>query len=303
MKAGFFIVLILLLAAAGTGFYFGWVQIQLPEQTYGVIFTKTGGWDDRPVEPGTFSWRWEGLIPTNMKLHRIPVRPQNVRVSREGSLPSSDVYSTVLDEGDFSYSLDFTLTYELKPEFLPELVRDRGLDPASMDEWYGGINNQILSSVSRILAEEFEELGNLDEEEFSTAGLEEVLLEELAGDFPFIDFNAVQPREMSIPDMDLYMAAKSYYLGVLETRESIEQETLEQDRAWMVSEESKLGVLERYGKIFTEYPGLIEYFALRETGEFRELLPSIDLIQGEAGSAGSEQQGSAGPEQQSPAQQ
>ncbi len=286
MKAKFFILFILFLAAAGAGFYFGWVQITLPEHTYGVIFTKTGGWDEKAVEPGTFSWRWEGLIPTNMQIHRIPITPQAVSVSQEGSFPSGDVYSAVLDEdGDFDYSMIFTITYSIDPTYLPQLVREEGLEAASMDEWYNGLNRRILSSIALVLSKEYEEIGRLDEPDASFSGLEENLLSAMEEEFPSVDFHSIQPKEIDVPDVDLYSAAKRYYLNLLETREDIERETLERQREWLVSEESKLEVLEQYGRLFTEYPGLIRYFALKETDEFKELLPDVDLIQEVPGDA------------------
>ncbi len=286
MKAKFFLVLILLIAVGGTGFYFGWIQFQLPAHTYGVIYTKTGGWDSRAVEPGTFNWRWERLIPTNMTLYRIPLRPQTVDVSQEGTLPSGDVYASVLEnKGDFTYSLEFSLSYQLKKELLPELVQEKGLEPEKLDSWYEGLNRQIMASVTEIVEDEAEAVDESDSADLAFGKLEETLLAGLSEDFTYVDFEAVQPKKIDVPDPDLYRSAKEYYLGVLEKREQIERETLEQERSWMVSEESRLQVLERYGKLFTDYPGLVRYFALQESEEFKDLLPPVDLLKSESGGA------------------
>ncbi|MFP4491409.1 MAG: hypothetical protein ACLFNZ_08030 [Spirochaetaceae bacterium] len=279
MKAKFLLTLFLLLAVGGAVFYFGWVQLRLPEHTYGVIFTKTGGWDTKTLKPGTFTWRWEGLIPTNMTLYRIPVEMQNARISREGDLPSGSVYSGTLDtEGDFTYKVDFSFSYKLKPDHLPNLVMNEGLNPDELSEWYGSLNEQLISAAEEVVSREFEKTEEADNSDSLFSGLEELLLEKLSEDFPFIELKSVHPRSIDIPDMDLYHAAKDHYLNILETKEKTERETLEQKRSWKVSEESKLDVLEKYGKLFTEYPGLIRYFALKETGEFENLLPEVDLI-------------------------
>ncbi|HKK64977.1 MAG TPA: hypothetical protein VJ967_03905, partial [Clostridia bacterium] len=66
---------------------------------------------------------------------------------------------------------------------------------------------------------------------------------------------------------------------ILETRRETETATLQQEREWVVSQESKLEVLKKYGELFTEYPGLIQYMALRENQNLQQLLPEIDLIQ------------------------
>lgn len=279
MKAKFLLTLFLLLAVGGAVFYFGWVQLRLPEHTYGVIFTKTGGWDEESIHPGTFTWRWEGLIPTNMTLYRIPVEMQSTRISREGELPSGSVYSAALDtNGDFTYKVDFSFSYKLKPEHLPDLIMNEGLKPDEISGWYESLNEQLISAAEKIVSGEFEKTEEAGNSGSLFSDLEELLLEELSDDFPFAEIHSVHPQSIDIPDMDLYHAAKDYYLNILDAKEKTERETIEQKRSWKVSEESKLDVLEKYGKLFTEYPGLIKYFALKETGEFENLLPDVDLI-------------------------
>lgn len=279
MKAKFLLTLFLLLAIGGAVFYFGWVQVRLSEHTYGVIFTKTGGWDEEAIQPGTFTWRWEGLIPTNMTLYRVPVEMQSARISREGVLPSGSVYAAVLDtEGDFSYKVDFSFSYKLKPEHLPVLIMDEGLKPEEMSEWYESLNEQLISAAEEFVSEEFKTIEGAENSDSLFSDMEKKLLEKLSEDFPFIELKSAHPRSIDIPDMDLYHAAKDYYLNILEAKEKTERETLEQERSWKVSEESKLDVLGKYGKLFTDYPGLIRYFALKETGDFEKLLPDVDLI-------------------------
>ncbi|MFO7848353.1 MAG: hypothetical protein R6V67_00205, partial [Spirochaetia bacterium] len=258
MKAKIVFTLFLLLAVGGTVFYFGWVQLQLPEHTYGVIYTKTGGWEQETVHPGTFTWRWEGLIPTNMTLYRVPVELQRVRISREGDLPSGSVYTEALDnDGDFTYKVDFSFSYRLKPKYLPELVIEEGLDPDELSEWYESLNERIISTAAKTVSEEAEMLDRADNSDIAFSQLEEQLFENLSEDFPFVEFKSIHPQTLNIPDIELYNAAKSYYLNMLEAKERTERETLEQRRSWKVSEESKLEVLEKYGELFTEYPGLI----------------------------------------------
>jgi len=279
MKAKFFFFLILIIAVGGSVFYFGWIQFQLPERTYGVIFTKTGGWDDEVLRPGEFSWRWERLIPTNMSLYRVPLHRQTVTIEKEGTLPSGKIYATVLEEeARFDYALELRLIYNLKVELLPELVREGGLEPATMEKWYEGLNRQIASRAVEIIEEEAQRMDTKDSALYELAELQESLLTKLSEDFVHVDFETVEPRHLEIPDPALYRAAREYYLGVLEAREEVERTTIEQERSWMVSEGSKLEILEKYGKLFTDYPGLIRYFSLKESDEFKELLPSVDLL-------------------------
>ena len=276
----FLAVLILLLIIAGTVFYFGWVQIRLSEQTYGVIFTKTSGYHSEVIRPGTFVWKWERLIPTNFTMHRFSLEPHTVTVSREGMLPSGEVYAGALQESpDFSYTLDFTLSYELLPEALPSLVEEEALDPDSFDTWHEKQSQEILATISSLLSGEIEQIDSASPTELEFGKLEELLLEELKSSFPQLRFHAVTPRQIKIPDFTLYYTAREHYFDLLDTRKTTERETLEKARSWKVSEEAKLEVLKKYGQLFTEYPGLIRYLALQDQQSLDNMVPRIELIE------------------------
>jgi len=120
-----FLSILIILGAAGTAFWFGWIQIQLGEGEYGVIYTKNGGYDSEPVKNGEFVWRWEGLIPTFMELHIFSLETRSVELSGSGSLPSGDFYAAILgDSVDFDWSIDSRLTYRMSPEALPVLLQE-----------------------------------------------------------------------------------------------------------------------------------------------------------------------------------
>ena len=87
------ITLLTILALAVAAFFVGWVELSLPPGTYGVAFTKSGGWDEAAVAPGGVTWRWERLIPTNMTLHLFDLAPQEVQRRVAALLPSADVYA------------------------------------------------------------------------------------------------------------------------------------------------------------------------------------------------------------------
>ena len=55
------VALFVLVVIAAAVFFFGWVQFQIPPDAHGVIFTKTNGWEEEVVDPGTFVWRWQSL--------------------------------------------------------------------------------------------------------------------------------------------------------------------------------------------------------------------------------------------------
>jgi hypothetical protein len=62
----FLLILTVLLLLAGTVFYFGWIQFRLERGVFGVIYTKTHGYAEKPVVSGRFSLSFWALIPGNM---------------------------------------------------------------------------------------------------------------------------------------------------------------------------------------------------------------------------------------------
>ncbi|MBL7006996.1 MAG: hypothetical protein ISR78_07955, partial [Spirochaetia bacterium] len=66
------IILSILLIISAVIFYFGWIQLKLEKDTYGVIFTKTGGYHDKVLVSGQFAWSAAALIPKNVELTLIP---------------------------------------------------------------------------------------------------------------------------------------------------------------------------------------------------------------------------------------
>ncbi len=279
MKAKFFIFLILLILIGGTVFYFGWIQFRLDENTYGVIFTKTYGYDEEVVIPGKFLWRWEALIPTNLTLHTFEITPQTKQHSKSGTLPSGEIYGSVLEENtDFSFKLNLQIDYRIKPERLPVLVEEQGLTEDTLADYYSRIEQELSNSVAVAVESRIGVFDSSDYEQFMLEPFREELTDLLQEGNEAITITNVSVIELSLPDIQLYQSARSYYLSLIETRRQTETSTLEKEREWIVSEESKLEVLKKYGELFTEYPGLIQFLALRDRGELQDMVPDIELL-------------------------
>ena len=153
MKA-FLIILVILVILAGVVFYFGWVQIHLPAEHYAVVFTKSGGYDQEVIRPGEFSWRWERLIPTNMTLYIFDLHPRSREISFQGSLPSAELYSSVLPENpDFSYRGEIEVIFAVAPESLPALVAEEKLLPDQLDDFYSAQAGALSDSALETLQE------------------------------------------------------------------------------------------------------------------------------------------------------
>ena len=63
------IIIVLLIAAAGTAFYFGWVKVEPDE--IGLAHSTITGTIDYPVESGRIYWFWQKLVPKTFYLYTV----------------------------------------------------------------------------------------------------------------------------------------------------------------------------------------------------------------------------------------
>ena len=69
-------------------------------------------------------------------------------------------------------------------------------------------------------------------------------------------------RRVSVPDMALYAQARELYFQLMEAREQAIAAAEAEAIAKADEAESRLRILENYGRILTEYPVLIDFFSL-----------------------------------------
>ena len=280
MKVKFFLFLLIIILIGGTAFYFGWIQFRLEEHTYGVMFSKTSGYEEEVIRPGEFNWRWEALIPTNMELHKIEIIPRSVELKKVGGLPSGKIYGSAIDAStEFEYSLGLSITYSLRPDLLPQLVEEEALSSETLDDFFLEAEQRINSLVTGYIENRISTNESVALDDFKTSTFKTELVEDLEDTLSYLNISSAAITDLQIPDIQLYQSARAFYFDLLETRRETETATLERQREWMVSQESKIEVLQQYGKLFTDYPGLIQYFALGQQEKLTELLPEIELIQ------------------------
>lgn len=270
MKA-FLIILVILVVLAGTAFYFGWVQILLPPENYAVVFTKIGGYDDQVIRPGEFSWRWERLIPTNMTLYTFDLHPRTLEVSFEGSLPSGQLYSSILPENpDFSLSGNVTIQFGIVPESLPALVAEEKLLPEALDDFYEAKAEQISNRLM---------------DKLKSATLNQQMERELAREFPDLKILSLRTETVRVPDLELYELARQSYKELVEIRdrsreEAVARMAVEQVRAENARDQERetLEALRKYGKLLNEYPILLKAMYVQKlSGDKVITIPEFDL--------------------------
>jgi hypothetical protein len=263
----FFVSLIILILAAGAVFYFGWVQFKLPPNSYGVIFTKTHGWEKEIVRAGDFVWRWQRLLPTNLTLYVFSAAPHNTTVSATGSLPSAENYSQFLDQApDFSYAITLDVSFRVQPGQLVDLARSEGLLPSDLEAWYERKAEAIEAAAPQLVVDSMSAAMNADDET-PLAGLSDRILPQLEQRFATIEFLSVAPQEVRVPDVELYLRAKEIYLSALDAREEAASAAAAAQSTQAIQTEGRLQILRSYGDILDSYPVLLDYFRLQaETG-------------------------------------
>ncbi|MCL1818303.1 MAG: hypothetical protein FWG35_05175 [Spirochaetaceae bacterium] len=269
----FVVFFILLLGLAGTGFYFGWVQIAIPPQSQGVIFTKTGGWDATAVQPGVFAWRWEKLIPGNFTLYLYPDTTHTGEIELRGSLPSAEAYALVLDGNpSFGYTLRFSVSYRVRNGYFPVLAKEHGVLPEAFDEWLASLRTGIAAKGSAAVAAWFEKTSDPAPEE-TEKRLAESITALFAADYPFLEITGFAPTELSLPDTALYAKARELYLARAESRKDALRESAREMTLRTLREEARWENLKKYGELLTQYPVLLDYLKaekeLTDPGERR----------------------------------
>ena len=256
----FLAVLVLLMILGGVVFFFGWLQIRLDEDEYAVVFTKTRGWEDEVIVPGSFEWRVERLLPTNLTLHVFPVRPQLAQTTIRGSLAGATTYATLLDAaGAFSYAVTVSVTYSLEPSELPTLARADGLRAEELEGYYG----QVAAEIQQVVSESVDgTLSGALSPSSASATISENIRGTLERRFNGLRIQSVGVTRLDLPDLELYAEAKSRYSDGLDARAEA-LKTAAFDLAPVQSQiEAGLARLERYGEILERYPILLEYFTL-----------------------------------------
>ena len=260
-KIGNLISLILIIAASGAVFYFGWVQFELPENTYAVLFSKTSGYENQILEPGKFNWKWERLLPTNSKLIKIKVENRSVELDYEGELPSSELYSSVLPQApDFSYKISFVVNYKLDPASLPSLLENGSVNSSDLESHFSAIEMDFIKTIKDTSNDFFIE--NLGLSSNSYLDLENLIQEKLKQRFFYVNIRSLTIKYIHFPDLQLYNKTRDIYNIMLDKRKETEIASEKWAIESKVNLDTKIELLSKYGELLTKYPILIDYFSL-----------------------------------------
>ncbi|WP_455382410.1 hypothetical protein [Salinispira pacifica] len=271
----FLISLVILIVAAAVVFYFGWVQLQLPADSYAVAFTKTGGWDSSVLKPGTFIWRWERVVPTNFKLYIYDLSTRKATLQASGTLPSGDVYTQYMPGNpSFSYRITVDVSYRLNPDALPQLTRDGLLSPDGLDNYYSSFESGLLNTLEQMIPALVNQKAGSGS--FTPASLEPELISKLSSQYPNFTFFHVTPTQFELPDFSLYDRARTTYTQLVDAKTRALEQASQAAAQEQVTKSNRLDLLRQYGEVLTQYPILLKYLAL-ESGQNPDSINLNDL--------------------------
>ncbi|MQY76082.1 MAG: hypothetical protein GH155_00435 [Spirochaeta sp.] len=281
MKA-LIIILVILFLLAGAAFFAGWIQMLLPAETYGVIFTKTGGLDKKVVYPGEFSWRWERLIPTNLTLYKYKLTAYKLESTLKGTLPSAETYSSVLQEKpDFSYEIKLTAALRIRPEKLVDLTAEEKITPDNLEDFLKSRADTLAQKFSKTILKSPE----VPAETITTSALTQKFKQSIPNFFPELEITDLAVLNVKLPDMELYSRARESYFNIMAVREASQVEIAaqviaEQEEHYLNQqrERENLELLRQYGELLSKHPILIKFLYLKYLEDGDELqIPEFNI--------------------------
>ena len=216
-----FIILFILIIISAVIFFFGWIQLKIEKDSYGVIFTKTGGYHDKVLVSGNFAWSAAALIPKNVEITQIPSASRTIYLESETQLPSSLLYrNTLVGSADFSYKINFYISFQLKSENVVQLVQDNGLSVETIESWYNATEDKIKFVASREI-QLFLENSPIDQNSaFISVENQEKMLKRIQTHFDDISLHDFDIVSLSVPDFALYEESKVYYHNLTAVKNS-----------------------------------------------------------------------------------
>ncbi|MDR2176646.1 MAG: hypothetical protein LBP20_01225 [Treponema sp.] len=258
----FFIVVFILLALGGTVFFLGWVQLEVPPGSYGVLRSKTHGIDGALIREGDFRWVWFKLIPTNTHIQIYQPVWMERRINHRGVLPSADVYADFAAvDVDFGYEFDAVLSFHLDEDSLISFIREWDIQN---QEELEARTASLAADIEAFVLRRLENLGDDGEElqRVLETGSSAALEEEVLSNFPQIrDFSCRIPV-IRFPDLRLYEQLRQLYADYLTRQRDYMLAATDGRAERQITSRFRLDELAGYGELLTRYPVLLEYLKL-----------------------------------------
>jgi len=262
---------VILLVAAVAVFFIGWITFYVSPGHCAVMVSKTSGIYDKPVVAGKFIWRWERLLPTNVKLMTFQTEPYTSVKGFSGTLPSGDVYGKYYEEkADFSYDVSMKIRLLITPEGILDLVKNQDVrQQEDLEAYFTSKANYIAQKIVDYLIK-----NPLSYVKPST--LTDQQLVEIFGknDSNLKGFTVqdVEFTRIKLPDVNLYEKAKKAFNEYENQLSDSMKRRADEQAASLVEEERTMVQLEKFAQLLQKYPELQEY---AKNGDINQLMSSM----------------------------
>jgi len=246
---------------------FGWAQFSVPPGKYGVIYSKTHGIDQKPVQSGEFRWVWYKLIPTNVRISIFSLEQNKYPVDFNSSLPSGETYAAFigLANADFSWNLKGELSFKLDPQMLISVVSQNNLvTQDDLDAYLQSVDQNIVNLMLRFLSSQGTDSTRL--EKLMSGNPDADLEMEIKENYPEICDFSIKIKSAKYPDFVLYRELRLIYENYLSKQREYAVSSFGKRAENHMESQLRFEELEKYGDLLTRYPILLEYLAM-ERGE------------------------------------
>jgi hypothetical protein len=260
----FFTTLFVLAIIAGIALFFGWAQLGIPPDGYGVIRSKTHGLYPRLVQPGEFMWIWYKLIPTNTETTVLRLNPVNHSFTAESTLPSGRIYSTFAGiKGDFSWRINGAISFSISPDAIIPLFNANTINSQEdLTHYENDIAGQIEGLILRYIGQE--DLSG-EVETLLHAGENPWFEREILKQLPFLNNLSLRVKSAKFPDFELYRQAKTLFENYMAIQKEYASGDIRERARNRIDAMFRFDELELYGELLTKYPILLEYMALEKS--------------------------------------
>ena len=257
--------LLILVILSGVAFFFGWVQLVVPADAYGVMMSKTHGLDHTLIRAGEFRWVWYKLIPSNVEIQVFRLKNMLRPVRTDGTLPSGAEYAALAGStADFSYQIEAMLSFSIKPESLVNLVSSKHITGQDdLDAFEETLADEIQVFALQRLRVYLDD--ELKVEELLASGSIAQLNYDIQKAFSHIESLSLVIHTPRFPDIKLYQEFRSLHQEYIARQKNyLHTEAIVQAET-RISSYIRFDELSKIGELLTTYPILLQYLQLEAT--------------------------------------
>lgn len=214
-----FFTCVLIVAIFGLFVFFsGWKQIKVKPDEVGVVISKLGGINEKPIVPGTFSWNKEFLLPTNAELKIFDLTPLNTTKTNSGKLPSANIYSSFFTSDiEFNYQITYTISLNITPQDLIVLLKQNKIKNSDdLQSYLSNCADSICQMTTEYILKKAENNPNFRAESLRRKDIAKNV--DFYEQFPNVEISVLAITNSELPDFSLY---KKLQTQVLENTQNL----------------------------------------------------------------------------------